>query len=517
MATGLDSLYSNSKGKDGKLPHYMSQTLYIYNVVLASLHFGQVFVALYLIFGNSQLYDYEVPVTVTRQMFKDRVLKRWEHVWFTYKYVLIPPIILFATACYHVLYATYKGYDGLVAEGKQYIRWIEYLSSGFTMWLISQAFGVVDFNTLCLIVAVNSGVMYTGYLDELGIKYAFWFGCSLGLASWGPMINAIIWSNVSNAPWWVWFVAVGYLVCYWSFAVVAYSFRGSSLQSRFNREVGYLSLSGIAKSLLMWSLIGVGLGPGFYTKEKAVSSHPAINRRNATSRSSTHSACPTLSAYPTNPSYIPTHSVSPSPSTSPVYSTSGSVSVTTTVIPSTSSAATAPPSYTTLFYFASNGQSYSYALGYAITQVDNFIHFQDNTEISVFPDHKFTNCLTGSGDYNDLALMFMCACKTGSALIDPPVMPDGYTAGSYQAKRLSDMEENVFNGEDYTFYINDFTTNVPVGNLQQVVSYCQTYDLFSAVNMVYEVSVTSPRPPIIYPDGPVVPPDNGCDPPPLST
>jgi len=240
----------------------------------------------------------------------------------------IAPILI--TAWAHTYYSSYKDWYTKAVFGKGNIaRWFEYQSSNITIVLIMQAFGIIDLSSLLAAWMINSLVMVMGgFYETYGDDYIFWAGSAIGLYPWVMIIITIAGSNAGSAPWWVWLIGAQYLIMYWSFAVIAFIYRPSvttTVKSKYYKEVGYLTLSGLAKTALMWSLVGIGLGPGFDSTDYVISTYNSTNTSpkskaplgKLTSVANIKSRTATVSiTTSTIPSYSPTLSSSSSSSSS---------------------------------------------------------------------------------------------------------------------------------------------------------------------------------------------------------
>jgi hypothetical protein len=140
-----------------------------------------------------------------------------------------------------------------------YARWIEYsISASIMIVLISLFVGIRDLAALVAIFAVNTAMILFGLLMERQQQpgsadwSAFWFGSLVGVVPW--VLVGIYVAGAPQVPGFVYAITATQLVLFFSFAVnMALQYRqvGRWRDYAFG-EVGYITLSLVAKSLLAW-------------------------------------------------------------------------------------------------------------------------------------------------------------------------------------------------------------------------------------------------------------------------
>jgi len=141
------------------------------------------------------------------------------------------------------------------------------------------------------------------------------------------------------------------------------------------------------------------------------------------------------------------------------------------------------------------GYDYAAPLYSSLSLVCGYIGISNGlSTISLIKEYAFSGCISNLGNYNDLALMFNVACFYGAQQGGLDYPDTLYTAGGYSNERLDTMDDTVFNGLPYSYYID----GVEVGSLQDVKTHCSTHDMYSGTGL-HAITVDSPDPPEIYP------------------
>jgi len=209
----------------------------------------------------------------------------------------VPLVSIFAwlSCLFHCLVlAFYPRYLADLRKGINRFRWVEYsLSSSFMIVYIAQLFGVYDVITLMLIFVCNysmnafgdafevaNSYMRYGGLGKIGGKIdwsTFIYGCIAGIAPWAAIFAYVGGlSNLSNVPGFVWAALILYLIF---FAAFPANMIGQYLASPaklfgdrefpgsgyYRGEKGYQILSLVAKSLLLWLVVGGANQPNSYS------------------------------------------------------------------------------------------------------------------------------------------------------------------------------------------------------------------------------------------------------------
>jgi hypothetical protein len=159
----------------------------------------------------------------------------------------------------------HRWYEGKLALGVNYARWIEYsFSASLMIVLIAMFTGIADLRALLAIAGVNAAMILFGLLMEhtnLGQKrpdwLPFWFGCIAGSIPWIAIAISLVGSERSgDVPGFVYGIFVSLFVLFNSFAVnMALQYRQIGPWRRYLfGEWGYLVLSLTAKSALAWQI-----------------------------------------------------------------------------------------------------------------------------------------------------------------------------------------------------------------------------------------------------------------------
>lgn len=185
----------------------------------------------------------------------------------------------------------WKGYQASLAgevDGAVGVRWAEYgLSAGVMTWVLAQLSGITDVSALTLLLVVNAGMQWVGYMvEKTGDPEGYWTvaGFALFAAIWVPIVtNFFVSLRVAtdegfDVPTLVYAIIFVELSLFLTFGVVSAVSRqrlrrnsknGNSLAADRlklvrQREFGYIALSLVSKSLLTWMAVGGALnaGPG---------------------------------------------------------------------------------------------------------------------------------------------------------------------------------------------------------------------------------------------------------------
>lgn len=200
-----------------------------------------------------------------------------------------------SAAAHFTVLAFYPTYLRDLRNGMNRFRWIEYaFSSSLMMALIAMLFGVYDVISLVLIMAVNACMNLFGDLMEVinhhkrraGDKVgevswvAFWYGCFAGLVPWAVVFAYLggAASNASNVPGFVWAILIVYLIVFQTFPINMVGqyaqvwwwndarWPGLDRGGYYFGERVYQILSLVAKTLLLWLVIGGVNQPNAYTR-----------------------------------------------------------------------------------------------------------------------------------------------------------------------------------------------------------------------------------------------------------
>ena len=171
-------------------------------------------------------------------------------------------VFLLLAAADHLLVAApgVRGlYERLLAERRNYLRWIEYsVSASIMIVLIAMFTGIRDLAALVAVFGVNTAMIWFGLLMERQQDLerpdwsAFWYGTAAGLVPWA-LIGVYV-AGGAQPPTFVYAIIVFQFLFFSSFAVnmaLQYAKVGRWRDYVFG-EYGYIVLSLGAKSLLAW-------------------------------------------------------------------------------------------------------------------------------------------------------------------------------------------------------------------------------------------------------------------------
>ena len=234
-----------------------------FNLVVGLIHLAQAIAMLWL--SNS----FTLPVTRTFLTGPPGTDPGWEN-WFS---VALGPAVaafLFLAAIDHLLMAApgVNGwYNGMLANGRNDARWIEYsVSASLMIVLIAMITGVTDIGALIAIAGVNASMIFFGLLHEVmntpDRSRVNWmpyiFGCFAGAVPWAIIALQVAGSEDmgEGPPGFVYIIILSLFLAFNSFSVnmVLQYRRVGKWQSYVYGEKAYIVLSLVAKSLLAWQV-----------------------------------------------------------------------------------------------------------------------------------------------------------------------------------------------------------------------------------------------------------------------
>ena len=197
----------------------------------------------------------------------------------------------FLSAAAHFLVLLCWGkYTADLARGLNRFRWWEYaLSSSLMIVLIAMLFGVWNVISLVGVGAINTAMCLFGDLHEVmnagrapaEVDWtAYIYGTAAGLVPWGIIIAFIAATpNLQQVPAFVWAILVVYFILFQSFPLVMFMqykrigcCRNTGRIPELGDAVGYYTgerayqtLSLVAKSLLLWLVVGGVNQPNSYS------------------------------------------------------------------------------------------------------------------------------------------------------------------------------------------------------------------------------------------------------------
>jgi len=190
-----------------------------------------------------------------------------------------------SAAAHFLVLILFKQYIADLRIGINRFRWFEYAgSSSLMIVLIAMLFGVWDVHTLFLLGSVNACMNLFGYSFEAqntpGKKVDwsnFVFGCFAGACPWAVVLSYVFSTSGNGVPGFVWAILVVYIVMFNTFPVnmvlqygqigawyrdEAHGFPGGGYY--FGEKI-YQILSLVAKSLLLWLVVGGSNQPSAYS------------------------------------------------------------------------------------------------------------------------------------------------------------------------------------------------------------------------------------------------------------
>ena len=169
---------------------------------------------------------------------------------------------LLLAAADHLLVAApgvHRWYDRLIADNRNFVRWVEYsVSASLMMVLVARFAGIADLAALLGVFALTAAMILFGLLMERQQRpgsadwSAFWFGSLAGAVPWATVAVYLV--NGASPPGFVYAIVAVQFVFFFSFALnMALQYRrvGRWRDYRFG-EVVYTLLSLGAKSALAW-------------------------------------------------------------------------------------------------------------------------------------------------------------------------------------------------------------------------------------------------------------------------
>lgn len=131
------------------------------------------------------------------------------------------------------------------------LRWIEYsITASLMTWVILQLSGVTNVFLLIMTgVIANIALQAMGHLADRRIRLATPLGWLIFAGQWTVILAYFI-QNAAGAPWFVYVIVIGLFIMFSAFGMVQLCIRNP-----YKQEIGFLSLSFIAKVFLTWTLL----------------------------------------------------------------------------------------------------------------------------------------------------------------------------------------------------------------------------------------------------------------------
>lgn len=256
--------------------------IFWYNLGCGLLHLVQAAAVLGLGLGNTTLGKFKLPLTTLFTTWT-RGYPQQELVVRGYlPFVAATSGFAWMSAVAH--FSVLIGFQCYIADLRKGInryRWVEYaFSSSWMIALIAMLFGCYDILTLVLLASCNAAMIWFGWLMEttnIGRKPSqidwdpFIFGAVIGAVPWA-VVFAYSSSGGRNVPGFVWGILAAYIIMFQTFPInmgLQYSrigpwsdaYWGWKGGGYYLGEIVYQFLSIIAKTLLLWLVVGGGNQP----------------------------------------------------------------------------------------------------------------------------------------------------------------------------------------------------------------------------------------------------------------
>lgn len=190
-----------------------------------------------------------------------------------------------SAAAHFIVILCFDKYLADLRKGRNVFRWYEYaFSSSLMMGLIAQLFGMYDVISLVLLMSVNACMNLFGLVHEVQNPpdrektdwTSFWFGCFAGAVPWACTFAYLGGARSAEVPAFVWAVLFVYLFMFNTFPinmVLQYKKIGRWSDEKAGFQGGgylygekvYQILSLVAKSLLLWLVVGGSNQPSSFT------------------------------------------------------------------------------------------------------------------------------------------------------------------------------------------------------------------------------------------------------------
>ena len=265
--------------------------LWRWNLACAILHGVQAVAALAAALAVTKIKNFRLPITSQFLVWSGTpvVPRQSDAVLGLLPFAAVTSGFAFLSAAAHVLVLLcWSRYVADLARGLNRFRWFEYaLSSSLMIVLIAMLFGVWDLNVLIGIGAINCAMCLFGDLHEVlnagkepkDVNWTpFIYGSIAGFVPWAIIVEYIAATpNLSQVPGFVWGILVVYFLLFQTFPITMYmqyaqrcwcsSRRYPDLPNGgyYAGERTYQTLSLVAKSLLLWLVIGGVNQPNSYS------------------------------------------------------------------------------------------------------------------------------------------------------------------------------------------------------------------------------------------------------------
>ncbi|KAJ3331163.1 hypothetical protein HDU93_009917 [Gonapodya sp. JEL0774] len=266
----------------------VEKSLWRWNLAMAILHGVQAVACLGAGLAVPRLKNFKTPLVTTFTDWDSGYPRAGLQERGLFPFVPVVSGFAFLSSLFHlIVLLSYRTYLKDLRKGINKFRWIEYsFSSSLMIGLIAILFGMYDIISLILVMSVNACMNFFGYMMEIhnsDIKggrvdwTAFYFGCFAGVVPWAVILTYLGGAGAvtGNVPGFVWAILVVYFLMFNTFPVnmvgqyirkgfwADKDFPGSGY---YKGEKVYQILSLVAKSLLVWLVVGGANQPNAFVK-----------------------------------------------------------------------------------------------------------------------------------------------------------------------------------------------------------------------------------------------------------
>lgn len=258
----------------------MEKQLWYWNLACGILHLVQAAAVLGIGLGSTSAAKFKLPLITTFVTWNGGPQTQLVYRTYSFPFCAVTSGFSWMSALAHFLVlAFYSRYIADLRKGLNQFRWMEYaFSSSLMICLIAMLFTIYDICLLVVIGCINGTMNFFGWGHEIlnagrAPKDVDWrmflFGTFAGIVPWA-IILAYIGSlaGAGNLPGFVWGILVSYFVVFWCFPGIMIAqyrqwrwcgdARGGGFPGAgyYNGEKAYQVASLVAKSLLLWLVVG---------------------------------------------------------------------------------------------------------------------------------------------------------------------------------------------------------------------------------------------------------------------
>lgn len=192
--------------------------------------------------------------------------RQWLNDSYRYDYYLsiLVPIFPFLSSINHIVsLVDSDGYNNILKNKVNYLRWAEYsVSAGIMLWIIATLSGILEIRSLVTLAMLNATLQYIGYLIERNVAAntdkketlkLLWAAWAIHLSIWVQIfISFFTVTQDSNAPIpdTVYTIIISLFILFSSFGILETLWVFQIIKSFDILEMGYIILSLSAKLFL---------------------------------------------------------------------------------------------------------------------------------------------------------------------------------------------------------------------------------------------------------------------------